>query len=365
MQIITILLAAIILTGCASAYKENGYENQQDWDFAQSLNGSSPQRIAKLKIYNVNTRADLDKIIAKIKSENYANNWSWETIFEYLGDEKEAKSLGITVAAQKEKRKAEEKLADKERFSQIIKKNESSVLLVSKFSDSKLLIVDSEEIVNGSDSAGKTIGFTVQSQYKKPISFKGGTGAYAIVKGYLYCIDGSGRFTNIQVHSGSGIKSPKVYSQNIDSKIESNGRGEFINRELKDLMCTEARKKGVLITESDFKSVKDVPIGREYNFKDFSLNLKSEICKNIKTVNKYSILSSVRYQGEAFEHIYNNGGGGWVKTGMIGDKCFIVVSLNGVYKGTGYNKNFTFPLINTEKNPDGTFHAQLISIFEY
>jgi hypothetical protein len=348
-------LLSLVLTACASVYQQKGYSNEQDWQFAQKIQNSTPKRIETLKYYGVKSEDEFFKIIENMESEKYSNNPSWEAVFEYLKDKKEADTLGVTALALKEKRRAEEDAAYKVRLAKIIKKNDTSVLLTSKASDNEILIVDSEDLLKGKDLEGNTIEFTVQSQFIRPISFKGGSGAYAIVKGYIYCSDGSGQFTSIQVHSGDNVKSQKVYSQNISTKIGVNGNGEFMNQELKDLMCNEARRKRVLITAADIKSIKDMPVRKNFEFKDFPFNTKSEICTNITSVSSFSIQVVVGMKGRLFADMYRNGGGGWTGTYLDGNDCYVRVNIDGIYKGTSYKRKFNFKIKRIVKGESGKF----------
>ena len=109
-----LLVLAIGLMGCMPLYQQQGYANETDFKFAQTLGNSTPQRINGLKSYGITSKEDFDKLLTELKAANYSDNTNWDTIFSYLKDRKDAKAAGIPILKQRDARlKAEKAAADK------------------------------------------------------------------------------------------------------------------------------------------------------------------------------------------------------------------------------------------------------------
>ena len=109
-----LLVLAIGLMGCMPLYQQQGYANETDFKFAQTLGNSTPQRISGLKSYGITSKEDFDKLLTELKAANYSDNTNWDTIFSYLKDRKDAAAARIPILKQRDARlKAEKAAADK------------------------------------------------------------------------------------------------------------------------------------------------------------------------------------------------------------------------------------------------------------
>jgi hypothetical protein len=109
-----LLVVAIGLMGCMPLHQQQGYANEADFKFAQTLSNSTPQRISGLKSYGITSKEDFDKLLTELKAANYSDNTNWDTIFSYLKDRKDAAAAGIPILKQRDARlKAEKAAADK------------------------------------------------------------------------------------------------------------------------------------------------------------------------------------------------------------------------------------------------------------
>jgi hypothetical protein len=109
-----LLVLAIGLMGCMPLYQQQGYANETDFKFAQTLSNSTPQRISGLKSYGITSKENFDKLLTELKAANYSDNTNWDTIFSYLKDRKDAAAAGIPILKQRDARlKAEKAAADK------------------------------------------------------------------------------------------------------------------------------------------------------------------------------------------------------------------------------------------------------------
>jgi hypothetical protein len=359
-------LLIFLLAGCAPLWKEKGYESEASFNFASSIGNAPPEKVIALESWGIKSKSDLDKLVKEYKASNYANDESYDTIFAYLRDRYYGEKIKLTPIEYKNKRIAEAALTDKERIEKIKKKTNQSQLLISKKSNNEILIVDSSDIKAGSDSNKDTIGFLVQIQYKNPVNIQGYIVNYIVANGYLYCSDGSGRFNSYEAFNGIDSSSPKVVSNtNLDQKIGANGSSQFMSSELKEMICSDARKKNLIITAADIKSTKDLPNGKEFYYKDLPSKIKSEVCVNVESVNRDYLgvvieTSWDRYSPKdsyIYAQIFKNGDGGWTGTAVSGDSCNVNVSVSGIYKGNSYSAKLSCPVQKFSKKANGKFYV--------
>lgn len=117
--VILIALFSVALTACVSIWQQQGYANEADYNFAKTLGNSTPQRIARLKAYGIQTKADVDKVDLEITSTGYSKNTDWDTTFLYLKDREDAKKAGISTIQQRDARLKVEAIAENERLAKV------------------------------------------------------------------------------------------------------------------------------------------------------------------------------------------------------------------------------------------------------
>lgn len=109
------LLAAALMAGCAPMWQQQGYKSEESFKFASTLGNATPERVNALESWGIKSRADLDALTKEYKDSKYADDTTYDTIFDYLRDRNNAKKNNITPLQQKQNRLAEEKKAAEKR----------------------------------------------------------------------------------------------------------------------------------------------------------------------------------------------------------------------------------------------------------
>ncbi len=114
-KILFAVLMTFLATACAPMWQQQGYKSEESFKFASTLGNATPERVNALESWGVKSRADLDALIKEYKDIKYADDSSYDTIFDYLKDRRDAKKNNITTVQQKQNRLAEEKKAAEKR----------------------------------------------------------------------------------------------------------------------------------------------------------------------------------------------------------------------------------------------------------